>query len=82
MNDMHGSQRGLLPRIRSIIRISSKTLLITGTIALLFGITIEALQEWMGLGRTAELKDIFYDLAGIFLGFIMVLILKRTRPLG
>ena len=70
VNDVYG--------IRRIKKISLKILVITGLIGLLFGIVIEGLQEWMGLGRTAELKDIFYDLLGILLGFLLIVILRST----
>ena len=49
--------------------------------SLIFGVTIELIQKLSGLGRTAELMDIVFDLAGSLLsvGFI---ILYFRKPLS
>lgn len=48
---------------------------------LIFGILIEFIQDIMPYGRTADIRDIYFDALGIFLGVIIYLIYKKIKNL-
>jgi len=48
-------------------------------LGLFFGILIEFLQEVSNLGRTAEIKDVLFDLCGILLSFAMLIFIFRKQ---
>lgn len=60
-------------------RPSARNYLIAGLCGLLFGILIEILQEISNLGRTAEMVDVLFDIAGILLSIILLTIIFRPR---
>jgi hypothetical protein len=52
-------------------------------VGLIFGVLIEILQDVSGLGRTAEIRDILADLAGIiFATGVLFLLSKRKQITG
>jgi len=60
-------------------RASKINYVITLILGLFFGVFIELLQEVSNLGRTAEIKDVLFDLAGILLSFGILTILSRIK---
>jgi VanZ family protein len=42
------------------------------------GVAIEVAQDAMALGRSAELADVYADLAGILLGLLMSLVIRDS----
>ena len=62
-------------QVRASVKIPGSQVYISAIIfSLLFGVAIELLQKLSGFGRTAELKDVVFDLAGslIAVGFILL----------
>lgn len=59
---------------RPVLRI----FLIAVVASLLFGSVIELLQQASQLGRSAELKDVIYDVAGCLVSTVIILILYRS----
>ena len=52
---------------------------LTLILSLCFGILIELLQEISNFGRTAEIKDVLFDLAGILLSFGILYIISGNQ---
>lgn len=45
-----------------------------------FGISIELTQKAMGMGRTFDFEDIFWNMSGVYLGFLVfALIFKFSK---
>jgi VanZ family protein len=49
-----------------------------GAAMLVVGIAIEVAQDFMALGRSAELADVYADLAGIVLGLLVSLAIRDS----
>ena len=56
-----------------------RALLIAFVASVLFGSLIELLQKASHLGRSAELKDVIYDVAGCLVSTVIILILVVLR---
>lgn len=67
-----------LTRTQGLKRPVLITFLIAVVASLLFGSVIELLQEASQLGRSAELKDVIYDVAGCLVSTVIILILYRS----
>ena len=46
---------------------------------LLFAVTVEFLQKFMGFGRAWDIKDIFWDVIGFILGLILVVLFNGNK---
>lgn len=51
---------------------------VVGVLMLSLGIGIEWLQDWMALGRSAEVADVYADAAGIALGLAFSLVIRDS----
>lgn len=60
---------------------SKRNYTITLILSLFFGMFIEFLQEVSNLGRTAEIKDVLFDLGGILLSFGILFLFYRNKKM-
>ena len=65
-------------RILGLKRPVLRTFLIALVVSALFGSVIELLQEAIQLGRSAELSDLIYDVAGCLVSTAVILVLYRS----
>ena len=42
------------------------------------GIAIELLQDWMSLGRTAEVADVYADALGVLAGVVVSMLIRES----
>ena len=68
--------------IRSLKRPAFRNYITALILAFLFGSSIELLQEASRLGRSAELSDVIYDIAGSLVSVGIMAILYRTRKIS
>ena len=59
--------------------IPKKVYVLVIVLAFFFGVLVEILQRITNLGRTAELMDLAWDLAGILLGIILAGLYAKFR---
>ena len=79
LGDVLGTKKGFIAGIPSIPvarELRSSRLIFPLFILLVYGVLIEFLQEWMNMGRTAEIKDLLYDAVGIILGFFVLVLMS------
>ena len=79
LGDAFGIAKGFIAGIYSIPArpaLKSSRAVFLLLILLAYGVLIEFLQDWMNLGRTAEIKDILYDIIGIVAGYTLVMLIS------
>jgi VanZ family protein len=66
---------------RAILK-GPKNYFILATIPLIFGATIEIMQAFFGTGRSGDILDIVFNLAGIILACGLWLLIKKMKVFG
>ncbi len=60
-------------------KIRSKKVVSVLLILIVYGIILEAFQEWMGLGRSFDLRDILANILGVMLGLTSYFVFENFK---